>query len=123
MKRILTGWGRLGIVLSVLWIIVVSVKFGSWYQDEKRDRDLFIDRINQAEKDFSKSLSTNDRVKFIGRLVDPPKLQIARYNPWPLVEFYALFLVIPIGTGWVAVLSIVWSIRWIRAGFRDSKPN
>jgi hypothetical protein len=96
----LTGWFRMGIVLSVLWcIFIIGIS------------------INQYNNISRYGL-------FVSTLYDPLDI-FDKISPTKIVNYGNIFLsmIIPVASGWLLVFIIVWTIKWIIRGFKSDSSQ
>jgi hypothetical protein len=116
MKR-LNGWQRIGVILSVIWLIGGGFATRAIVDDDlRRDVDLqwrlveglsTPDQVALKAGDFEK-VSTDGRVA-LKRSMDQ------EVNIWTIVWTLA-----PLIATWALVYILVWLTRWVRAGFTQS---
>jgi len=116
----LSGWQRIGVVLSVLWG-VFAVAIGS---------NDYINYFRWIERNSSMEVRINDCRKNAKKESDPAKrrvlesecgfsdaevgLSVTRPEILPILAF--IFL--PIVGGWFASNALVWMTKWVIAGFK-----
>jgi len=109
----LNGWHRLGIVLSVAWILG-SVMYG--YFDRKSQAEtVAIELLEGCTKD-NWTLAPNERRDCM-ELYDRAYRNNVAIDDWPD------YLLTNFGTvigGWIAAYVLLWSGRWVRSGFKQS---
>jgi hypothetical protein len=108
MKK-LNGWQRIGVVLSVLWMVGASL----YVQTDRTDRaykfansmmSLCLDMVSPSPKDCTSDYSHNVKIAL---------------NPfWPDAVILAI---VPIPITWLLVYIIIGIVRWVRAGFVNNK--
>ena len=98
----LNGWQRVGIVLSVLWIVVIAIialsEYAGW--------------VRLGEFTFRYEVMT---LKTGARFVDDLGLL---YEPSFKVFYFATALLLPVLIGWITVYLLAWAIRWVHRGFK-----
>ena len=117
----LTGWYRIGIVLSVLWCFVITGVVISEYNHPTRYSSFVT-----LEPDTNKPIPPSS--KGGGSLFDEIDRLAGRIN-WEyetktVINYGNIFssMIIPLVMGWILVLTIVWTIKWIMRGFK-SRPS
>lgn len=102
----LNGWHRIGIVLSILWMIGGAVY-------ERNNQREFAGKI--AQFDYSNCL---DKQPAPGR--DCSKVIRESLEKWNKPDWGGVIYVAfaPIVAGWIVVYLFVGIFRWIRTGFR-----
>lgn len=122
MKK-LNGWQRIGIVLSVVWII--GDFYIAWTDNA------FWDSLPDAPKQSSSSLPKGYVPAPDGLVLDngyvvhnPPKAPniFDQFDdPPPSSHKYVLIHAaknsIPVPITWIVIYSLIWIFRWVRAGF------
>jgi hypothetical protein len=104
----INGWQRIGIVLSLLWVLGVS----QWFlrhlpqPDDLGIASIYLQCINEAEADrgvcqnraewFSKEARSEFRVA------------------------WATIVAAPVITVWLIIYIVIWMVRWIARGFQLS---
>lgn len=101
----LSGWYRIGIVLSVLWCI-------------------FINGVVFYECNFEgiRNSQNNMFVKTTGEIIDSQN-EFSQYLPHERViyfKFIIVSMIIPVVLGWFLVITSIMTIKWIRKGFRKT---
>ncbi len=113
----LNGWKRIGIVLSALWVVGISIKLhddgGVWAV--KNAKVLYDSCMSHAvvQQDFDKCW--NDQISDVSKF----KSDYFLTNPDFWLGFI-LYFVAPIMMGWLFVYICIWIFRWIKAGFKKS---
>ena len=103
----LTGWFRIGIVLSVLWCFFI-IGF-TIYQYNNHQYGYLVTLKSDTTKQI---ITTSQLMKLDDVVFDKP-----------VIHYGNIFLsmIIPIVSGWLLVLTIVWTIKWVVRGFRGSR--
>jgi uncharacterized membrane protein len=97
-KPNLNGWVRIGIVLSVVWIIAVIV----YFMKERSDTASMILGWCMEKKSFDMCWTETENVRVLGR------------EFWINAGSAAL---VTTGLAWVVIGIIVWLFKWVAAGF------
>lgn len=93
------GWRRLAIALSIVWALVVCARVTyEYFVVRPSDRLWFVEYVP-------------------GSVPDPKDPRFVPDVPSVKVVQAVFAAILPIGAVWLVVLS-VWSVSWIRAGFR-----
>lgn len=122
----LNGWHRIGIVLSSLFMIVVSV-----YQRLKQaDLEFLLYRIaNEAKSRCIENVRANVPAPPAGFVLDAEAACIENYEKeierifsFTDVKIIDLLYhaVFPVIAAWIIVYFLLFTFRWIRGGFRDN---
>jgi len=136
----LTGWYRIGIVLSILWCFVIIGVTILQYNNPMKNSDttkkiitteeLFkLDNPKEYgfpylvtyEPDITKPkphLSTLP----LGFKLDPPDPE-RDYFMKPVINYGNIFLsmIIPVVSGWFLIFTIIVTVKWIIKGFRNKE--
>lgn len=121
MARRLGGWARLGIVLTLLWIVVVVLELWAEYKSGPFGLELLTDTLPLSSTSAAK---TEDRsaLPLAEKPFDPDEFLKNTQGFVPVVQainmrkfFFALFG--PIISMWI--LGFAWA--WVREGFRAPK--
>ena len=106
--RRLNGWQRIGLVLSALWGLFVTVFFALEYAGGGGIFDTRPHFINTLLVDDPLDPSFLDSFSlFLGR---PPKFVMVLVT-----------VVLPIVGGWLLAYMVVWTLKWVMAGFKERK--
>ena len=137
----LNGWGRLGVVLSVLWLGGVNalVLTEYWQRDKG---DIFTLDVDDPLKNsffpdrqiffYWKSPRFFDFLEYhvgedLGRFPEKQQLEILRKRDALAQELELRFnylryfgvLFIPVAVAWILVYFVVVTVRWVRRGFKE----
>ena len=116
----LTGWQRIGIVLSILWglgVLGLAAKAYYEYSQEAAIEASNAECLDNARK----APSAEEKEKACGVL--PPRSEASaqgRTQRSPVPGFLALLL-LPIVVSWLLVYVGMWTTRWVRAGFNPKR--
>jgi hypothetical protein len=94
----LNGWQRIGIVLSVVWLLVGALWGWMWWIAPYRDC------VESAQSAASVKI-----LEFC-----------ERHHRWVFDDAWLpalLVAVVPIPIAWLIVYIVIWLVRWIRLGF------
>lgn len=97
MKR-LNGWQRIGVVLSALWCLLVA---GLAYQ--------YTGFIDPDDLPFLHHFSEFLGLPYLGSIHK--------------VVVVALASILPIVGGWLLVYGVLWTAKWVVAGFKPGKSE
>ena len=101
--RRLNGWQRIGLVLSALWGLFVTVFFAFEYGGG----GIF-----------------DTRPRFINTLLDDPSFldsfSLFLGGP-PKFVMVLVTVVLPVVGGWLLAYVVVWTLKWVMAGFKERK--
>jgi len=110
-----TGWIRLGIVLSLVWLLGVLVYAGIEYRTVETDLTKSVQSPNPALK--------TGGWEVIGQqtLVTNCGVKNKQVSCSPRLANLALLAFAPITVAWFVVLLIVRAVVWVRAGFKSDE--
>lgn len=123
----LTGWTRLGIVLTAIWFVGIATMAGFEYADERRGPGILMSWEQDKPKPWEIDWSKNPPVK--GQIFDPDEylrsrgMTQARIDAMPFLPVWnkgrllGLLLGVPISVWLIAILGVKATL-WVRAGFR-----
>ena len=103
----LNGWNRIGIILSVLWMLSVIGYTAIEFQLGPESNMLLVDMVVTKTGEPIKVLEGNP---FRDLVPVEPNLKLMTF-------FLALF--IPVVVIWILSYLIVWSTKWVKAGFKE----
>jgi|RhiMethySRZTD1v2_1073278.scaffolds.fasta_scaffold473397_1 hypothetical protein len=104
----LSGWQRIGIVLSVLWAIgVLLYGWQEWSGLSSSNDKLFYDCLFAPHTDSSEAIC-----KQKAAALRNASMRVSREN--------LAARLVPIPIVWLLVYIVVWTARWIRRGFQPS---
>lgn len=108
----LSGWYRIGIVLSVLWcflIIVISILQYNYPTEHRYFVTLKSDTTKQI-------ITTEELMKPHNHYIDIKDVVWDK----PVINYGNIFLsmIVPIVVGWVLILMSIWTIKWVIRGFK-----
>ena len=126
----LTGWYRIGIVLSVLWFLwVIYITFYQYNYPNSYEYPLLVTLEPEKTKPLPPSGFTSDNPymkteKKIITTAELLKLDTRHVVLKPFIHYGNIFLymVIPVVSGWVLTLTIIWTIKWVVRGFKNKEP-
>jgi len=103
------GWQRIGIVLSVAWLVFLAMDVASEYTGAYSGHREFV-RMKVVRPPASASSSPDGSLSLDEVLgVREPRVR------W---RHLAIASLVPIGAGWVLAYAFVYTVRWIAAGFQ-----
>jgi hypothetical protein len=102
------GWIRIGIVLSVLWIVAFWSYSVLLYRQATPFQGTWLFKQDQ---DKSQPVGEQDGHRLV------PVKPALRPLPFIAVTFA------PIAAGWVFVIAVVYTTAWVSRGFRDDDPQ
>ena len=108
MTRRLNGWQRIGVVLSALWILIVSGYAIFELMQGPNSAMLFVQMVVSKTQEPVSALAGNQFRDLV-----PVEAQL-RYGRLIIV------VIMPVAVGWVLASGLVWTIRWIAGGFRSN---
>ena len=102
----LTGWYRIGIVLSVLWCLFI-IYHTIYEYDNPNEYNYLVtlktDTIKSTPNDLLDGLPVDKLVINYGNIF--------------------LSMIVPVVIGWLLVLTSIWTIKWIVRGFSNKEPR
>ena len=108
----LNAWQRLGIVVSLLWVVCG----GLWQRTSDVDRALnYMGFVYRTCTEAAALKNNYDFNPCMDKATDDFKLFLE--GSWGNVAFMALA---PIALGWLTAFAILWVARWVLAGRRSS---
>ena len=116
----LTGWQRIGIVLSILWCLGVLGFAAKAYYEYSQEAAI---EASNAEclATARKGPSAEEKEKACGTL--PPRSEASAQGGAPTspVPGFLALLFFPIVVSWLLVYVGMWTTRWVRAGFSPKR--
>lgn len=111
--RMRRGWMRLGVVLSVAWIVVVVVFTGYQYRETRFD---LLSSIGSPQH-------SGDGWEIIGKqvLLFECSVNSMKVSCHPRADNLALLAIGPIALTWVFAYLFAVSVAWVRAGFAEDR--
>lgn len=137
MKTRLNGWQRIGIIISILWCFFISgtvfyeysgnnfeedlsgmcphlwKDFCSWHDSKTDDKlSLLIEGEKSVVCETLRARATDLKTKYLRGDIKPE-----------LKVDYAgvlLAIILPVVIFWIITYSLVWVVKWVRAGFRGN---
>lgn len=100
----LSGWQRIGVVLSLLWVVFVCGYSVYEYVRAERGTQYFIEMVRADGKPFSHPPSFED-------FVQKPRIKLG-------LLFSAI--VLPPAAAWAITWLFAVTFRWVAAGFRKN---
>jgi hypothetical protein len=103
----LNGWQRIGVLLSVLWVVAIaSLASYTYYEGSSVEncREYHLKTTPQAETDLT----------LLDFLCGKPGSK----KSGPDILTVLALLVLPIAGAWFLLYGIVWTAKWIVAGFK-----
>jgi hypothetical protein len=109
----LTGWYRIGIVLSVLWCFFIIGITIYQYNNPNENGYFVILKLGSPESippPPHGSIPVNPYVKLDDVVFDEP-----------CINYRNIFssMIVPVVVGWVLILTIIWTTKWIIRGFKS----
>jgi hypothetical protein len=103
----LKGWQRIGIVLSVLWVLCVSMPFFQ-HADVNAPgiASVYLQCIGEPHADRRECRARAEWFR------DEARSEFRAGWPW--------FALGPVLVVWLFIYSVVWTVRWIRRGFQPT---
>ena len=110
------GWIRLGAVLSVAWIIGVSVYAATDHYSVRAD---LVEQVNSPEYSQTPPVLTHwvDHQTFLTDC----DVELKQVSCTPRFTNLAMLILTPIIGCWLIVVLLVYTVLWVRAGFRNDK--
>lgn len=112
------GWIRLGVVLSIAWVVGVFAYAISDHYALRADAIATVDAPEPATPPVVTRWDIVGQQSFLTECDIKYKLVTCS----PRVLNLALLTFLPIVGGWLIVVLIVYAVLWIRAGFRSDEP-
>jgi hypothetical protein len=116
----LNGWQRIGVILSLLWVIVVGGSSVLEYFQLVHHNAYFVEMTRPES-----APSSEDREKPERR--EPLPEGFRRYSdalqatePHVRLDRVVAAIVFPLGAAWILAYLLVIGARWVAAGFRKS---
>lgn len=107
----LSGWQRIGIVLSFLWwFIIIGVATYHMY-------------VSQNETFISAAVEDTKAEKLHATSDDGKAVTLVPIKYVPKYKNIVGLMVVPVAATWLLVYSWIWMIRWIVRGFRKQGPD
>ena len=113
----LSGWQRIGVVLSVLWCLVVAGLAAKDYHAYFQEVATEI-RIAECRERARQGPSPEKNERACGFSLSELYLDGSEKAARPATLPYIALLALPITGGWFVVCVVTWVIRWVRAGFK-----
>jgi hypothetical protein len=107
----LNGWHRIGIILSMVWVVVVCSYAAHEYLERGASTTLFIDVTPDKAPIVNKQGRVLDYVEF---KTGEPRLLI--------VHLIAATL-LPMALAWAIAYLCAFAFRWVAAGFRSNETG
>jgi hypothetical protein len=115
-EPIMRGWLRIGVVLSVLWIVGYPTYF--FIDSNIRAWDRRQTCLNLQTTVFSE-LSSDQILHKCNQLAD--FMSLSYFVSGTDVRFFWAFILISLALFWILGGVIFWTVRWIRRGFTNAK--
>jgi hypothetical protein len=114
MVKKLNGWARIGVVVSVVWILAVFAVVVTEYLSDPRSSTFFVYWVNSKTGDPIPPNVTRNH--FFDLIFDV--LPGERVVNWGRLLGVLIF---PVIAGWFSAYLGIWTFRWIRQGFEREK--
>lgn len=109
------GWARLGVVLSIVWLLgVLAYTMHDYWSLQSAVSSTAAGHRSDAGFDEWEIVSTHSALSICNHQTVPPKCSLRVANVFTLALG-------PIVAIWMLTFSTVVAIRWVRAGFRGSR--
>lgn len=125
----LNGWHRIGIILSVLWLVISTFIYFEAIQNSRSKYSIDIPSNCYNWVDYHRAkglfdgLSVNKNFKQPGKikiaLPKPPKDYVVDQKPSFKLTGYLFFILTPIIIIYLILMFCTLSIKWIYAGFKN----
>jgi hypothetical protein len=102
----LNGWIRIGIVLSIAWMLYVSGAAAFEYADHRPPGSNFIEWRGPTGETYA------TLVKTTGMFVD-----LVPLSPVLRIRWFTAALLVPVVLFWFVAFIVVYAVRWIFHGF------
>ena len=127
-----SGWQRIGVVLSVIWILSVSSYAICEFMQAKADKKELVDRIfvKWVDDKSNERILTAVSREWIGTPVSPTQKTLDNLPDTivltpiiPSINVYALvaYMFLPVIISWMGIYTILFTIRWVVDGFRNNR--
>ena len=125
----LTGWYRIGIVLSVLWcFFIIGFTIFQYYTGRYDYHSILISYVEDPS--HPKPIIDPDPPPWgidpshPEPIIDKGEYELIPFDPvvhYPVVNYtmVLLLLIVPVVVGWILVFTTIWSIKWIIRGFKS----
>jgi hypothetical protein len=111
----LSGWKRIGIVVSVVWMLVGSIWFWSQMTEQAASFATIAVKACQLKNGFSSSNRAEDCLqvynKSYDQMLDPAAKALTPIGAGAVYAFVVLVV------AWLALWIVLVVVRWVRAGF------
>lgn len=114
MSRTFKGWCRLGVVLSVLWLVVAGGIVSYSYFNTKAQ---FNTPPSEIPPPLTGATITFMPSTFAQCLINSASERTCALKGTRIV----VFELAPVVAGWAIVVLLVIAVRWVRAGFRGTQ--
>ena len=117
MRIRVNGWQRIGVVLSLLWVIFVCGLGGYEYIQGPSDMHYFIgtvkaDATSAPAKNSDKPKGGKPRILSFEEFAGPPAIRTFMFGR------FITALIVPLVFGWVIAYLCIFVVRWVAAGFK-----
>lgn len=112
-----TGWVRLGIVLSVVWLLMV-IAYAAYDYHSVNSKEGGWETIHTPGEIAYPKTTFKTNLTQCANSGNPPITSCS-----PRIENIALIIFVPIGIGWLLVVTLVFAVTWVRDGFRRNKTQ
>ncbi len=118
-----TGWVRLGIVFSVLWLLGASMTIGLLYNKRINDfNSITWETRNQGRFIIvgEESFLFECNAKAISHSIDnlTEFQDLAKPECHIKIDRVTLVTIVPVVVGWLVIPLVVWVVLWVRKGFK-----
>jgi hypothetical protein len=104
----LNGWQRIGVILSMLWVVSIASYVAYEYRKGSFSSSIFIEVVASKTGESMRQFKTN---QFSDLIPVETKLKYHQI-------LYCLFL--PLLLSWLGVYLVVYFYKWIAAGFKNN---
>ena len=107
----LGGWQRVGVVLSVLWVIFAAIYLQVTVNESNAKTRAMYYGWCMEDSTAGKLPKSTDCYAYAASQMVPDSA-----NWW----VFPLLAMVPLTVAWIFVYVVVWVTRWVRAGFRPA---
>jgi hypothetical protein len=115
----MSGWQRIGVVISLLWIVVFPIEV--LREHNNSISDLYGQCFQRQMKYFPERPLDQAHEECAGIFVDFIRpSDLLNVSGHKVVPFFWLIVLLPVAVFWILGGATLWIIRWVRRGFKGS---
>lgn len=119
MRIQINGWQRLGIILSALWLITVGCYAAYEYLKWPDATDYFVE--SSPESFVVKAPKEAQKPEVLPIIINKEDLgPCVVIHPKILLGKIMMAQFMPVAAVWTVSICIVWSVKWVQAGFNNA---